>query len=264
MLKAYDIPQPGILFFFDNNKFYDSTNTPISDETVNEKLRTADASRLFVKPRFGIGGKGIYVFTKTGNGYAGENNTVLDAAFLERELKDTAYIIQEGLVQDETINTIYPHSVNTFRVVTECIDGKVRILYAILRMGSGGQQVDNASSGGLYTKVDSTTGTLADFTYTTNQSIFHSHPDTGFVFKNARIEKWQQVKALALEVALKFREIKYLGWDIAITPQGPVVIELNHRPGVGIIQDWYGGIRDDLKINPKDWWYKSKYTLKNI
>jgi hypothetical protein len=31
-----------------------------------------------------------------------------------------------------------------------------------------------------------------------------------------------------------------------------------------MIQDFYGGIRDDLKIKPKDWWYRSNFTLKNI
>lgn len=263
MLKTYAIPQPGILFFFDNNKLYNNTNTPLSPESAEQILSTTEVAKLFIKPRFGIGGKGIFVFTKKGNTYIDEKETVLDLSFFERELKNDAYVIQEGLVQSETINRIYPGSVNTFRIVTECSNGEVRILYTILRMGSGGQQVDNASSGGLYTKVDNT-GMLGDFAYTTNQSVFFSHPDTGFVFKGATIENWEDARALAIAAALRFREIKYLGWDVAITINGPVIIELNHRPGVGIIQDWYGGIRDDLKINPKDWWYKSNYTLKNI
>jgi hypothetical protein len=148
--------------------------------------------------------------------------------------------------------------------MTECISGKVRVLYALVRMGSGGQQIDNASSGGLYIKIDPENGVLADYAFAFNRITFKQHPDTGFVFKGAAIETWPEAKQFALDVAKKFREIRYMGWDIAFTEDGPAVIELNNAPGIGIIQDCYGGIRDDLNINPKDWWYQSNYTIKNL
>jgi hypothetical protein len=131
-------------------------------------------------------------------------------------------------------------------------------------MGSGGQQIDNASSGGMYLKVDVETGRLADFAYNTNRDTFYAHPDSGFVFKGEIVEKWAETKAFALEVTKKFREIKYMGWDIAFSTDGPTVIELNNAPGLNIIQDCYGGLAGDLNIKPKDWWYKKNYTLKNL
>jgi hypothetical protein len=200
-LKAYAVPQPGLLCCYDNNTASDNANNPISDASLQALIDGCTAEKLFIKPRFGLGGRGIDVFNKTGGGFVNENKAVLDAAFFKRELKEGFYIVQEGLVQHESLNHLYPHSVNTFRIMTECISGKVRVLYALVRMGSGGQQIDNASSGGLY---------------------------------------------------------------IAFTEDGPAVIELNNAPGIGIIQDCYGGIRDDLNINPKDWWYQSNYTIKNL
>jgi glutathione synthase/RimK-type ligase-like ATP-grasp enzyme len=77
------------------------------------------------------------------------------------------------------------------------------------------------------------------------------------------LENWTTVKAFAVHVAEKFREIRFLGWDIALTEDGPAVIELNNSPDMGMIQDFYGGVRDGLHITPKDWWYQSKFTLKN-
>jgi hypothetical protein len=65
-------------------------------------------------------------------------------------------------------------------------------------------------------------------------------------------------------VARKFREIKHIGWDIAFTPEGPSVIEFNNKPDMAGIQDSYGGILRDFNVNPKDWWYQSNYTLKNL
>jgi hypothetical protein len=131
-------------------------------------------------------------------------------------------------------------------------------------MGRGGKQVDNASSVGIYTKLDPETGTLGDFAFAHNRIIFETHPDTGFVFKDAKIEKWEEAKALSLIVAKKFRKIRYLGWDIACTTEGPSIVEFNNRPDMEMIQDFYGGIRDDLKIKPKDWWYKSNFTINSV
>ncbi len=262
LLKAYELKQPKLLFCFDTNSFFDAENTPVSTEQIGKLLHDSTAEKLFVKPRFGVGGKGIFIFKRTGNGYTDGQNNPLDANFFLKELKDGFYIVQEGLVQYEEINKVYPHSVNTFRVVTECISGEAKVLYSIIRMGSGGQQVDNASSGGMYIKIDSESGILANHAYTTNRSLFKQHPDTGFKFEGAQLPSWQKAKECALQAASKFREIRYLGWDVAITVEGPSIIEFNHHPGVGIVQDCYGGIRDDLKIVPDEWWYQSNYTLK--
>lgn len=263
-LKAYAVSQPKMLFCFDHKTFFDSANNPLSPEALDTLIKNCTADKLFIKPRFGLGGRGIEVFNKHAGSFVNEAKNGLDHSYLLNNLKDGFYVVQEGLVQHEAMNTLYPHSVNTFRVMTECINGKVNVLYALVRMGSGGQQIDNASSGGLYIKIDPETGVLAERAFAFNRLTFDKHPDTGFVFNKAKIAVWAEAKAFTIGVARKFREIKYMGWDIAFTKDGPSVIELNNAPGIGIIQDCYGGIRDDLKINPKDWWYKSNYTIKNL
>ena len=264
MLKTYNTLQPKMLFGFDSNSFYDDTNTPVSNVQVDAIIKASTAAKLFIKPRFGLGGKGIAVFTRKDNELINAEGKVLDHSFFLNELTGGVYIVQEGLVQHQSISAIYPHSINTFRVITECVNGEPRVLYALLRMGRGGKQVDNASSGGVYTKLDPLTGTLGDYAIANNRVVFKAHPDTKFVFKDSKMESWTEVKRFALVVAKKFREIKYIGWDIGLSPEGPTIIEINKRPDMEMIQDFYGGIRDDLKIKPKDWWYRSDFTLKNI
>lgn len=274
LFNAYEVPQPKLLFCYDHKTFYDAHNNSISEAQVNIIIAASQAKKLFVKARFGSEGKGIFVFTKNDtNIFVDDQNRVLDDRFFTDVRRDKSvngrdatgfFIVQKGLVQHASMNTIYPQSVNTFRINTECVNGNVTILHALVRMGSGGEQVDNATSGGMYIKIDKETGVLADYAYMTNRSTHTMHPDTGFVFKGQKVEQWDDVKAFALQVAKKFREIKYLGWDIAVTKDGFAVIEINHHPGFGIVQDCYGGARDDLKINPKDWWYQSNYTIKNV
>jgi hypothetical protein len=265
MLKAYGIRQPNMLLGFDNGKVYGAANQPLCREETDAVLSASSAQKIFLKPRFGLGGRGIMVFSRRENNtFVDEKNEVLSYKFLTEHLKDDAYIAQEGMVQHPDLSKIYAHSVNTFRVMTECVNGQPKIIYALFRMGSGGQQIDNASSGGMYLKVDVETGKLADFAYNTNRDTFYTHPDSGFVFRDGTIEKWAETKAFALEVTKKFREIKYMGWDIAFSTDGPTVIELNNAPGLNIIQDCYGGLASDLNITPKDWWYKKNFTLKNL
>ena len=265
MLKAYNIRQPKMLLGFDNGKLYNASNKPLTEAETNAVINSAEAKKIFIKPRFGLGGRGIVVFNRAENNtFLNDEQQVLDHSFFINTLKDGSYIVQEGMVQHDELNRVYPSSVNTFRVMTECVNGEAKVIYALFRMGSGGQQIDNASSGGMYLKVDVETGELADFAYNTNRKTFYQHPDTGFTFKGAKIEKWSEAKAFALSVTEKFREIKYMGWDIAFSTEGPTVIELNNAPGLNIIQDCYGGLKDDLKINPNDWWYKSNYTIKNL
>jgi hypothetical protein len=264
LLKAYETLQPKMLFGFDNNSFYDDTNTPVSNVQVDAIIKTSTAAKLFIKPRFGLGGKGIAVFTRKDNELINAEGKVLDHSFFLNELTGGVYIVQEGLVQHQSISAIYPHSINTFRVITECVNGEPRVLYALLRMGRGGKQVDNASSGGVYTKLDPLTGTLGDYAIANNRVVFKAHPDTNFVFKDSKMEKWEEAKTLSLTIAKKFRKIRYLGLDIACTTEGLTIIELNNRPDMEMIQDFYGGIRDDLKIKPKNWWYKSSFTINSI
>ena len=70
-------------------------------------------------------------------------------------------------------------------------------------------------------------------------AIFDKHPLTGFEFN--KIKKIPYVKEsfeMVKEAALLIPEIRYIGWDVAITEDGPVVIEANEYPSYGLIQNY--------------------------
>ena len=41
---------------------------------------------------------------------------------------------------------------------------------------------------------------------------------------------------MVCEAALEIPQIGYMGWDIAFTPNGPVLVEGNEYPGNGLLQ----------------------------
>ncbi len=264
LLKAYEAPQPRFVFGFDHQTFFDGADNPVSNSEVDVLINNSGAAKLFVKPRFGSEGKGIEIFKKSGNHFIDVEGKVLNHDYLLTTLKGGRYIVQEGLVQHAEMNALYPDSINTLRVITQCVNGNAKVMYALIRMGKGGNQVDNAAAGGVYVKLDPETGTLGDVAYAHDRINFDKHPDTGFTFKGSTIQSWPQVKNLALSVARKYREITYVGWDIALTTDGPSIIELNSTPDMAMIQDCFGPVRNDLKINPNDYWHQDNFTIRNV
>lgn len=272
-LKAFELRQPNLLFCFDNQSFSDDVNSPLRGQEVDALLKQTTANTLFVKPRFGSEGKGIGVFNRQQGVFVNEKSEVLDHNYFMMRTpcqnikgRDTScrFIIQEGLAQHPELSAIYPYAINTFRAITECVNGVARVRYCVLRLGSGGRQVDNASAGGIFVRLNLDTGELYDTAQAFDQSTCDRHPDTGVVFKGLTLQTWAAAKAFTLCAARKFRDIRFLGWDVAVTPEGPALIEFNNKPDMAGIQDSYGGLRDELNINPKDWWYQTNYTLKNL
>lgn len=271
MLKAYDMPQPRMLFCFYHHTFCDGTNNPLTAAETDALIQASPAAILFVKPRFGSEGKGISVFNKKESAFTDEAGTAFSHAFFSHSEKQVAgrdasgfFIVQEGLTQHDELSRIYPQAINTYRIITECVNGEAQVLYCVVRMGSGGRQIDNASAGGIFVRIDLETGELYESAQAFDQSTCTAHPDTKFVFKGVKMETWACVKNFTIAAARKFREIRFLGWDIAVTKDGPCVIEFNNKPDMAGVQDSYGGLRDDFKINPEDWWYQSHYTIKNL
>lgn len=60
------------------------------------------------------------------------------------------------------------------------------------------------------------------------------HPDTGHKLSGLKLPFWQEILELAAR-CYDMVELGYLGADIVLTPdQGPILLELNARPGLGI------------------------------
>lgn len=73
----------------------------------------------------------------------------------------------------------------------------------------------------------------------TNNAVIRSqvvltHPDTGHQLSGLRLPFWREILELSAR-CYDMVELGYLGADIVLTPdQGPILLELNARPGLGI------------------------------
>ena len=141
-------------------------------------------------------------------------------------------LVEELISQHEAITEMYADAVNTIRYIT--LNGKP--LGAVFRMGVNGSAVDNASSGGIYAEVDLNTGILITPAFRYNGEKFLVHPDSGNVILGYQIPKWDECRKIVEQASHQIEGIPLIGWDIAVTPDGPVFVEVNEAPDLFILQ----------------------------
>lgn len=67
-----------------------------------------------------------------------------------------------------------------------------------------------------------------------NNQVVDVHPDTGHKLSGLKLPFWKEILELAAH-CYDMVELGYLGADIVLTPDhGPILLELNARPGLGI------------------------------
>lgn len=184
--------------------------------------------RVFIKPVNGWEGQGVEEVTL---GDESHNEA------LYKKLSAGHFIIEEPVVQHPDM-VFGNKSVNTIRVYTtfdKKLDKGVCIA-TTLRAGVGDSHVDNSHAGGVSYEVDLETGVIDSrgWGHKYNGGIFH--PQTDICMLGRKIPCWTQVVELCQKAAALIPEVPYIGWDVAITANGPILIEGNHDPDIDILE----------------------------
>ena len=194
-------------------------------EHVRAMIRASPTGDVFAKPV--IANKGTGAMKVTAATLAEKVGEMYDAVSRDD------YVFQEAVRQHDAMSALHPHSLNTFRVLTgQDPSGTVQVLCAVGRMGSGGSTVDNSHAGGLFIGADLESGRLMKYAYqlfSYGGRRFDRHPDTGVVFGGYPLPLFSEVTDVARRAHAWLPHV-YAGWDIGITPDGPVVIECNSGP----------------------------------
>lgn len=145
------------------------------------------------------------------------------------------YLVEDCIVQHPKMSDIYPNAVNTLRIVTVTKNNNVNIMFRSIRMGNSGNVVDNFNHGGLFTTVEEN-GIIQKPAVDKQGNIYDNHPFTNTSLIGFEIPLFEQAIEFVKTMAISIPEVGYVGWDIAITENGPVVVEANPFPGHDIYQ----------------------------
>lgn len=209
-------------------------------ETIEEFV--AKHHRFVAKPNKESIGRGI-CFIENGN---------LDAVqSLTKEYR-SGLILEELIQQDATMAMFNPDSVNTVRVPTFTKDGVVHILPPIAKFGRKGVRMDHSGKGGLFASVDRKTGQLFNV-LDRHLNKYAVHPDSGVKIEGFVLPQWDECLAIVRKQALVIPEAQYVGWDMAYSTKGWLLVEGNSRGQLFTQQaSLRKGIKDEfLKVDPR-------------
>lgn len=142
-------------------------------------------------------------------------------------------ILDEWLVQSEDMNKFYDKGVNCIRIYTFLHDGYFEFLDAKVSFGTNSDIVNATLGGNLFATVDVKTGVITSDLTDYTLALYKEHPVTHFNAKGTQLPCWESVLELAKKAAYRVPQVAYVGWDIALTTKGPVLIEGNHCGGCG-------------------------------
>lgn len=198
----------------------------------------AKNKRFLLKPDSNACGRGISLI---------EGKDVSDIKEqLLRVIGKGRYVVEQLIVQDQRMASFHPQSVNTVRVPSIRFDDRVEIINPFLRIGRGLSVVDNAGAGGIMGNINKDTGMVYIASDEQAQS-YTIHPDTHVPIVGFVIPRWNELVEIVTKLAEVIPEVRYVGWDLALTEDGWVMVEGNDKGQFVFQVPSQTGFRSELK-----------------
>ena len=189
-------------------------------------MKCSNIGEVIIKPTLSSHGNGVKKL-HVQNGIVDEKGTNLKDLLVKYK-KD--YLIQDLVKQHPDMKALNPDSINTIRIVTYRKGMDVYVLYAAIRIGRKGQQIDNESAGGISTKINMD-GTLCKFAYGAPGQDKIETTDSGIKLEGYQVPSFEKAMIVVKEQHLNLPFQDLVGWDICIDEEGePVMLEWNTTP----------------------------------
>lgn len=224
--KSRDILEDKFKFLktYSNFILHDFTSKKefLTNNTIKNRLLLNKSKKIVSKSSDGQCGDGVEVLSIE------ENNREEIVNSIKNSGND---LIEEFIVQHDDIMKLSPSGLNTIRIFTQLDKSKnVNILGARLRLTID-TYVDNLAAGNIAAPIDVETGVInglgvySDIT----KSDEEFHPKTKERILGFKIPLWKESLKMVKEAALLRTENQSIGWDVAITNNGPELLEGNHN-----------------------------------
>jgi hypothetical protein len=194
-----------------------------------------------VKPAFGHEGLGIRVLERAGDAVVGSDGRRVAPEALHDALREDPefdlHLVQARLRNHPAVEEIAGSPVlQTLRINTIVRpDGSVLVFGAVLKLATGtgdGDNFHNGETGNGFCEISLDDGTLGPLVLPSPRGVgfvaVDTAPGTGCRVAGRRIPFAAEAGELVRRGAPSFLPMRTLGWDVAITADGPSVIEANN------------------------------------
>jgi hypothetical protein len=227
-----------------------ATEMSLSGGRIDGGATSLPPADLFIKRTRGRGGARAELWEYRNGHYETRDGERLDQdALLARLIHLSSkepYLAQRRLINHPDIADLSPGALATVRLITVMNEnGAFEAVRAVFRMGQRADSiVDNFHAGGIAAAVDLVTGTLGratDFGLAPSIGWLDNHPTTGARISGRTLPHWAEVVALGQRAHAAFADRIIVGWDIALSDRGLLLVEGNAAPDVDNIQRPHAG-----------------------
>lgn len=215
-----------------NGHYYDEDDNPIFEKEAINIIKEKYNNFIIKKSIDSNSGRGVKIISLK------KDNIDLKELF---NSFGKNFIIEELIKQSKIVNKIYDKSINTLRIVTYQTDSGYYVAPITMRIGRGGNDIDNAHAGGIFIAVDNQ-GYLGKKAFTEYNEQFLNHPDTNLKFNNYKLPNIELLREEIIKLHKQLPNIKFISWDVAINEDNFFsLIEINlHSQAVWLQQMAHG------------------------
>lgn len=191
------------------------------DPALVDSMLKNPSGKLVLKVHDGKCGKQVLVK---------ESKDLMQSGFLSFMEQNGYDVAEEFIVQHKALQDLSSAAVNTIRIFTQLnSENEVVILACRLRI-SIHLPVDNLAAGNIAAPINTESGRVSGPAVYSDidKTVEDHHPLTGVKITGFQIPYWKETMEMATEAALLHPQNRSIGWDIAMTPGGPDLIEGNH------------------------------------
>ena len=188
--------------------------------------------KFIIKPFDGHSGDGIEIIKV--------NNFKTKEELFNYTIERIPFVAEELINQSNDLGCFHKESVNTIRVVTFQYKESTSILWTFLRTGQGDSNVDNMGASGLGALINPENGVVMTDGFDWHNKKTKVHPDSNIQFKSFQIPKWDELLKMVKELSSELSQMHCVGWDLALTDKGWVLVEGNARPQCVAVQTFSG------------------------
>jgi hypothetical protein len=204
------------------------------------KAADIPSADLFSKPsrlRYGIGANSWRCedpnrFANAETGQVFDRDSLLDELCRQSRAGKGAIVLQRKVGNHPAIKPLTSGALSTIRLVScRTPSGDIDFLPPTVRMPTGRSIVDNFSRGALAAPLELATGRIYGPAVQNDARLgirkMEKHPDSGVELVGYELPMWNQAVELARRAHSAFPSLPFVGWDIAILEDHPVVVEGN-------------------------------------
>jgi hypothetical protein len=186
---------------------------------------------LFAKPNGELCSLGVFTITCFANGRVTLNcgRQLTADELYENIFGDRTYLLQ-AVVRNHPDIARFARHVPTVRTMNLVWPDRIETPFVLFKIPVGDNVADNYwRAGNLIADLDPATGVLRRVVSGkgSDLKVHETHPETGDRLLGMCLPMWSELLAVNEACARAFAPVRYQSLDIALTPDGPCVIEIN-------------------------------------